>query len=135
MPRLTIRIDLSSATPVYRQVTDAIRPLLVDGRLKPGDTLPPVRQLAIDLGVHFNTIAEAYRNLAAEGWIDLKRRRGALVIGRQSPPRPGPAKAAEFSRRMGEFVASMRAQGLPAATVARELRRLAAGLEPKEQES
>jgi GntR family transcriptional regulator len=135
MSRLTIRIDPSRAAPAYRQVADAIRPLLVDGRLKPGDALPPVRQLAIGLGVHFNTIAEAYRSLAAEGWIELKRRRGALVIGRRRPPRPSPAQAAELVRRMGEFVAAMRAQGVPAATLARELRRLAAGLEPEEQES
>src|SRR5258706_2968998 len=80
-----IRIDLSSSMPAYRQIADGIRAWLVDRRLKPGQQLPTVRQLAIDLAVHHNTVAEAYRLLSEEGWLDLRRRRGAIVLDRATP--------------------------------------------------
>ena len=49
-------IDLGSPTPAYRQIARDQRRHLVEQRLKPGDLLPPIRQLALDLGVHFNTM-------------------------------------------------------------------------------
>ena len=64
-----VAINLSSPTPVYRQIAHDLRRHLVEQRLKPGDLLPPIRQLALDLGVHFNTVALAYRLLADEGWL------------------------------------------------------------------
>src|SRR3954447_1857821 len=102
-----LRIELSGDTPVYRQIVDALRHSLVAGEIEPGHILPPVRQLAIDLGVHFNTVAEAYRILAAEGWLDLKRRRGALVLARKSPPRPDADASGAFSRRLRELIAEL----------------------------
>src|SRR5918993_1429978 len=102
-----IRIDLSADSPAYRQIVDSIRAALVAGELRPGYLLPPVRQLALDLGVHFNTVAEAYRNLAEEGWLDLKRRRGAVVLDRKVPPKPTPERLEQFSRRLRELVAEL----------------------------
>ena len=78
MPPLVIELHPASNVPAYRQIADAIRRHLVAGHLAPGALLPTSRQLALDLGVHFNTVAEAYRVLADEGWLELKRRRGAL---------------------------------------------------------
>jgi GntR family transcriptional regulator len=71
----TITIDLNSHVPVYRQIVDAMRRLLVEGELQTGDQVPTVRQLAIDLVVRFNTVAQAYRLLADEGWLDPHERR------------------------------------------------------------
>ena len=82
---LRVSLNLESPIPAYRQIADDVRRHLVDERLKPGDLLPPIRQLAVDLGVHFNTVALAYRLLADEGWLELKRRRGATVIARNTP--------------------------------------------------
>jgi DNA-binding transcriptional regulator YhcF (GntR family) len=56
--------------------------LLVEGKLARGTPLPSVRRLAMELSVHFNTVAEAYRELAAEGWLHLQHGRGAVVIAR-----------------------------------------------------
>jgi len=106
-----IQINLDSETPVYRQIEDAIRALLVERKLKPGDKMPTVRQLAFDLTVHHNTVAEAYRHLAAEGWLDLKRRRGALVTKRQGPRSTARAKE-NFLQRVRELAAKARASGL-----------------------
>jgi GntR family transcriptional regulator len=125
----SLRIDLSSPVPIYRQIVDALRALLVDGILQPGDSLPPVRQIALDLGIHFNTVAEAYRTLAEEGWLDLKRRRGALVLERSRPRPVDPAKTATFARRLREMVAEVKSNGMSAASIARELRIIAEGLE------
>ena len=123
-----LNIDLSSDTPAYRQIVDSVRAVLVDGALKPGDILPPVRQLAIDLGVHFNTVADAYRILAEEGWLDLKRRRGAMVIER-SRPVADPGRTEVFRQRVRSIVAEFRAAGLSRRQVSHELRLLAEGYE------
>lgn len=122
-----LRLELRPGLPAYRQIVDALRAVLVGGGLRPGDRLPPVRELALDLGVHFNTVAEAYRLLAGEGWLDLRRRRGALVLARRAPE-PGPERAEGFSRRLRELVAEWRAAGVPAAAIARELRAAADGM-------
>jgi GntR family transcriptional regulator len=122
---LVIRIDTCSGIPAYRQIGNAIRLLLVKRSLKPGDVLPPVRQLAVDLAVHFNTVAEAYRTLADEGWLDLKRRRGALILDRPVPVSLRPRAEEDFAQRLRELAASARAEGLPPEFIARQLNALA----------
>lgn len=122
-----LRIDLRPGSPAYRQIADTLRAVLVGGSLRPGDHLPPVRQIALEAGVHFNTVAEAYRILAAEGWLALQRRRGALVLARRARE-PGADVAETFSRRLREMVAEWLAAGIPPPTVARELRAVADGL-------
>jgi GntR family transcriptional regulator len=126
---LTIAIDLNSPISVYRQIVDAIRHHLVNGQLKPGDLLPPVRQLAIDLGVHFNTVAQAYRLLSEEGWLDLKRRRGAMVLDRSHPTPPSKTRQERSMHRLREIIAQLQAEGIPARSIAGRLRRLADGIE------
>ena len=119
-----IRIDLNSQVPAYRQIVDAIRVLLVDGTLRPATDLPSVRQLALELGVHFNTVGEAYRQLAEEGWLDLRHGRGARVIERGVPAAASQERLEEFRVRMRNMVAEMRASGVPVAKIAGELRAL-----------
>ena len=118
-----LRINLESPVPVYAQVSDGIRAELVAGRLRPGDTLPTVRELALSLGVHHNTVAEAYRLLAREGWLDLRRGRGAQVVARAHPA-PTEQAEAEFARRSRELAAKAVAEGVPRSAVAARLRAL-----------
>ncbi len=117
--RNIIRIDLSSPTPAYRQIADAIRARLVDRRLKPGQQLPTVRQLAIDLAVHHNTVAEAYRLLSEEGWLDLRRRRGAMVLDRVTP-NAGAKQRGALRERLRGLIAEMRTAGLPLESIRAE---------------
>jgi GntR family transcriptional regulator len=119
----TLRIDPSSTLPIYRQIVDGIRSQLVEGRLAPGDALPTVRDLALDLGVHFNTVAEAYRLLSAEGWLDLKRKRGAVVTERQTPLAPPKARE-RFAERLRQLIAQVRSEGLAARDVVEEMETL-----------
>ncbi len=120
-----VRIDLSSETPAVRQIADSIRVHLVEGRLATGAVLPSVRRLAIELGVHFNTVAEAYRVLAAEGWLDLKHGRAAVVVERESRTKTNRERAASYSARLRGLVAQMRADGVPTTRIAAELREIA----------
>ena len=121
---VTLQIDLSSATPAYRQIVDGLRLLLVTGELKAGDTLPTVRSLALDLGVHFSTVAEAYRTLSGEGWLELRRHHGAFVTERAIPS-AAPQKREEFGTRLRQLVAQVRAEGLSTNIIGQELELLA----------
>ena len=128
--RPTIRIDLDSPIPNYRQIVDSLRTHLVDGDLVPGDVLPSVRRLALELGITFNTVAQAYRQLAEEGWLGLKHGRRAMVIDRRLPAVASREKVTGFRRRIREMVAQIRADGLSPADIAAELRLVAERLEP-----
>src|SRR5258708_8338253 len=81
-----VTIDPRDRRPVYQQVADGIRTVIASGQLREGMPLPPVRQMAADLGVNLNTIAVAYRELQADGLIVLRHRPGPVV-----PSRPGAA--------------------------------------------
>ncbi len=76
---MIITVDEDDGRPVYRQVADGIKALIARGELTQGAALPPVRQLAADLGVNLNTIAAAYRELQGEGLIAVRHGAGAVV--------------------------------------------------------
>jgi GntR family transcriptional regulator len=124
----TLRIDLNSTVAVYKQIVDSLRTTLVDGELSPGDALPSVRRLAMDLGITFNTVAIAYRQLAEEGWIDLQQGKRAVVIDRRTPHPSGPAEVHQFRQRLRELIARMRADGMSTKVIAGELRNATARL-------
>jgi len=127
---LRVSINLSSPTPAYRQIANDLRRHLVEQRLKPGDLLPPIRQLALDLGVHFNTVAIAYRMLADEGWLELKRRRGAAVIARNAPRAVDQRHVDQLMRQLGHIAAELRSAGMTPRQISSALRRLAQGARP-----
>ncbi|HEX2331289.1 MAG TPA: GntR family transcriptional regulator [Candidatus Angelobacter sp.] len=82
---LTINTD--DARAIYQQVADGIKELIARGELGEGTALPPVRQLAADLGVNLNTIAIAYRELQKEGLITVRHGSGSVVASRTSNER------------------------------------------------
>jgi GntR family transcriptional regulator len=77
-----LTIDTASRKPIYEQLADGLKALIARGELKEGVTLPPVRQLAADLGVNLNTVAVAYRQLQSEGLITVRHGSGAVVSSR-----------------------------------------------------
>ncbi len=79
-----IVIDEKDRRPLYQQVVDEIKALIARGVLREGAALPPVRQVAADLGVNLNTIAAAYRELQREGLITIRHGAGAIVASRTS---------------------------------------------------
>ncbi|MEZ5404052.1 MAG: GntR family transcriptional regulator [Bryobacteraceae bacterium] len=122
----TIRIVPDSQDPAYRQILHQIRTLIVEGALAPGAELPSVRRLAVDLGVHFNTVAEAYRLLAEEGFLDVSHGRAARVAERGEAPKPPKQAERRFRERLRHLIAEMRAEGFTPAQIARELNAAAA---------
>jgi len=79
-----ITIDLDSGVPLEEQIHRELRRAIAAGTVAPGDRLPSARQLAADLGVHFNTVARAYRRLSDEGMATVGR--GRHVVVRQQDP-------------------------------------------------
>jgi len=108
---MEIRVVLDGPVPVYRQIADGIRSLCVSGKLVPGMKLPTVREFAASLGVHFNTVAEAYRVLQDEGWLVLAGRRGAMVQSRDQPAAPDVATSGREGDRLRHFVAELLGKG------------------------
>ena len=119
---MQVRIDLEAAAPAWRQITDQLRAALVCGQLRPGAQLASVRELALDLGLNHNTVAEAYRQLAAEGFLRLDRRTGAVVLERKAP-RPPAGEQERFAGRLRTLLAEARAAGIPAPALQSALRR------------
>ena len=76
-----IVVDADSTMPPYQQIVDQIRALVQSGDLQAGAALPTIRQLAGDLAVAPNTVARAYAELQADGWIEADGRRGTRVAG------------------------------------------------------
>jgi GntR family transcriptional regulator len=111
-PSLQIRVTLDGPTPVYRQIVDAIRAHIVAGRLTPGTRLPTVRELAASLGIHFNTVAEAYRVLADEGFLSIEGRRGATILDRAQPRAPSASAQADAGSRLRHLIAELQSKGL-----------------------
>ncbi len=118
---LLIQIVSESSVPAYRQVVDQVRVALESGALAVGDTLPSVRSVAAQLGVHHNTVAEAYRELSEEGWIALSPGRRAVVVERNLLRRAAVGEAQELRRRLRHLLAEMRLKGVAVETIRREM--------------
>ncbi|MGA5099776.1 PLP-dependent aminotransferase family protein [Streptomyces lavendulocolor] len=88
---------------------EALREAVRTGRLAPGTRLPSSRSLAADLGIARNTVADAYAELVAEGWLTARQGSGTRVA-RRAAPRPGPAAVHRSPARGG---AARRAEPVP----------------------
>ena len=73
------RIDPRSSTPLYAQIAARIRSAVASGELRPTAALPSVRELAADLRVNPATVVQAYRELEAEGFVEIRHGAGTFV--------------------------------------------------------
>jgi DNA-binding transcriptional regulator YhcF (GntR family) len=96
---MDLRIDLDSPVPPYEQVRVRIAELAAQGRLAAGAKLPPVRQLATDLGLAANTVARAYRELEQAGLVETRGRAGTVVTARAAQV---PVQAQRLAQRYAE---------------------------------
>lgn len=83
---LVLRVDPADPTPPYEQLRRQLADLITAGRLGPGDRLPPLRQLAGDLGLAVGTVARTYRELEQEGRLTSRRGGGTRVTATGRPP-------------------------------------------------
>ncbi|SFW71862.1 GntR family transcriptional regulator [Luteibacter sp. UNCMF366Tsu5.1] len=96
---LPIQIATGDPRPIGKQIVDAVRMRIATGELEPGARLPSVRGLAQQLTINPNTVAKAYAELTAEGWLESRQGLGLYV----APPRQR-LSAAERDRRMDEAI-------------------------------
>jgi len=96
---LMLQIVTGDPRPINRQIVDGVRRLIAAGELSVGDALPSVRGLAQQLSVNPNTVAKAYADLTAEGWLESRAGLGVFV----APPRQRLSEA-ERTRRLDEAV-------------------------------
>jgi GntR family transcriptional regulator len=80
-----VELDRHGGLPLHEQVAAAIRRAIAEGEAKPGERLPPAKDLAAVLEVNTNTVLRALRLLRDEGLLDFRRGRGVTVSG--APPR------------------------------------------------
>jgi DNA-binding transcriptional regulator YhcF (GntR family) len=78
-PPPLLRVDTGDPTPPYEQLRRQLAGLIGSGTLAPGDRLPPLRQLAADLGLAVGTVARAYRELESAGLVSSRRGGGTRV--------------------------------------------------------
>ena len=76
-----VKVDKTDPTDLYEQVAGEIRRAIAEGEAKPGERLPPAKDLAAVLGVNTNTLLRALRVLRDEGLLEFRRGRGISVAG------------------------------------------------------
>ncbi len=96
---MLVSLDPADATPIYAQVERGLRAAIAAGRLHPGDQLPTVRELAVELRVNANTIARVYGELERAGVVETRRGVGTFVKANRAEARP----ASEHARRLRAF--------------------------------
>jgi len=110
-----LTIDTTDPRPIYQQVADGVKALIAQGKLAEGAPLPPLRQLAADLGVNLNTIATAYKALQDAGLIVVKHGSGAIVASQTSTER----SEEELVRPLRAALTDLILAGLPTEKIAR----------------
>jgi GntR family transcriptional regulator len=95
-----ISIDARDKTPIYAQLERGLRAAIATSRLRPGEQLPTVRQLAVELRVNANTVARVYAELERAGVIETRRGVGSFISATPAQARP----PREHERRLRAFV-------------------------------
>src|SRR6187431_1990233 len=98
-----VSIDPQDATPIYAQLERGLRAGIATGRLQPGEQLPTVRQLAVELRVNANTVARVYAELERAGVIETRRGVGSFVTATPAqahPPREHERRLRTFATRV-----------------------------------
>jgi len=115
-----ITIDYKSRQPIYEQIIDKVKELIIAGVLKRDEQLPPVRQLAQELAINPNTIQKAYAELERQGVIYSLKGKGSYVGS--SLLELTQAKKAQLSRELEELAAELFAINVPVEDVCEQIR-------------
>jgi GntR family transcriptional regulator len=122
-PRFRFLLDLHSGMPVYRQIVDQVRGGIASGALAPGDQLPTVRQLAVDLEINPNTVVRAYRELEFGGLIETHQGTGTFISA-QKMKRADAQRERQLAQIVGDCVSRAGAAGFTLEELIEELRGL-----------
>jgi GntR family transcriptional regulator len=112
-----VTIDARDKTPIYAQLERGLRAAIATSRLRPGDQLPTVRQLAVELQVNANTVARVYAELERAGVIETRRGVGSFISASAEQARP----PREHEKRLRAFVTRVLAEAASAGFSADEI--------------
>jgi GntR family transcriptional regulator len=118
-------VDAKDAMPLHAQIERSIRVAIASGRLRPGDQLPTVRQLAVALRINANTVARVYTNLERAGTLETRRGVGTFIAEAAASRRNQQARAADLRAIAVRALADASARGFTAAELRRELQSIA----------
>ena len=96
---MIIKINTKSETPIYLQLRNEVVKGIGKGEFERGESLPTVRQMAMELGVNTMTVSKAYQLLKAEGFIETDRRKGTVVCNLRDSRR---SSDGEFQEKRAE---------------------------------
>lgn len=105
------QLDFRSGVPIYEQIVAHVRQQIESGTLQPGDQLPTVRQLALELRVNFNTVARAYRLLDEAGLISTQQGRGTYILEQPPPERGERLRQRTLEEMTGDYLMSALRRG------------------------
>ena len=124
------RLDLRSGVPVYRQLIDQVLVAISSGTLGPGDRLPTVRQVAVDLSININTVVRAYKELEIRGVLSTQQGTGTFITDRQVRQDEA-ERQRRLSHLIGDMLARAGAEGFSITDVRRALDDVAPDADPK----
>ena len=107
---MTFQLDLRSGVPVYRQIIDQVHAARASGAIGPGERLPTVRQLAVDLKVNPNTVVRAYRELELTGVLTTHQGTGTFLTDAKVK-RNEAEREQKLDQLVGDFVARAGREG------------------------
>src|SRR5215471_2007318 len=117
---IEFRLDEHSGVPVYRQIIDQVMGGVATGTLRPGDQLPTVRQVAVDLAINPNTVQRAYREMEIRGVLETQQGTGTF-ISHQKIKRDDVERRRQIAQLVSELVARAGAAGFTVEDLQEEL--------------
>ncbi len=117
---IAFRLDSASGVPFYRQIIDLILGGIATGALTPGEQLPTVRALAVDLQVNLNTVAKSYKELEIRGVLATQQGSGTFV-SQAEVRRDEVERRRQVVQLADELLARAAAMGVPLAELLAEL--------------
>ena len=109
--RVQFTLDPHTGVPAYRQIIDQVLGGIAAGTLRPGDQLPTVRQLAVDLAINPNTVVRAYRELEIREVLATQQGTGTFLTDKK-PPVDGLERERRVARLCGELLSKAGAEGI-----------------------
>jgi GntR family transcriptional regulator len=116
----SFRLDPRTGVPVYRQLIDQVLVAISSGVLRPGDRLPTVRQVAVDLSININTVVRAYKELEIRGTLSTQQGTGTFITD-QEVRQDEADRQRRLSQLIGDMLARAGAEGFSVADLRRAL--------------
>lgn len=108
-PDIDIAINENNGIPIWLQLRNRLVYLISSGHFKVGEQLPTVRELAVELGINYNTISRVYQDIERDGYIMTKRGRGTFVL--ENPKDNGEGQ--DYKGFFKEFIRQCEEIGIP----------------------